>query len=154
MKSPKEKIRFNRSGVAKDIERLKKVAEVEFGPRAKRRDFYQYLGEVYRWVMVWKNAKKAGRLRTRLAEAMGQGDPRSNADAFHLVIAATCPKSKRTVSKFAIALSNAATAGVPPSRFETFLEEIGGPTTICTRGSSFHILHRIREAKKMRRPKR
>ncbi len=154
MKSPKETIRFNAKNVVETLDRLKTLAELKFGASAGRRDFYEYLGEVYRWVMAWNAANRTNRLRDHVATKMGREGPRSNADAFHLVIEATCPKPKQAISKFAIALSNAEKICVQPKRFETFLAEIGGPTTIYTRKSIFAITRRVREAKEEKKKAR
>src|SRR5712675_3471936 len=146
MKSPKETIRFNAKNVTDTLDRLRKLAEEKFGASAGRRDFYEYLGEVYRWVMAWKAANRTKRLRDLVAKTMDREAPRSNADEFHLVIAATCPKSKKTISKFAIALSNAEAVSAPTEGFEAFLERIGGPTTIHTRSSAILLNRTIRQA--------
>lgn len=150
MKSSKAAIRFTAKTVKTKIEQLKKLADEKFGPKAGRRDFYNYLGEVYRFVITWKKANRNNVLRRLVAELQGLDEPRSNADAFLVVIEATCPKQRKTNSKFAIALWNAEQIGISPQEVESFLEEIGGPTTICTRASKKKIAERILEARKSR----
>lgn len=147
-KSSKET--FNANGVARAIERLKKRAEVSFGARAGRRDFYSYLADVYGFVLAWNQTNRSNRLRSHLAALMDREGPRANADAFHLALEATCPKSKKTISKFAIALSNAEALHVAPEKFERFLERIGGPTTICIRAAPITLSKIVREAKAAR----
>jgi hypothetical protein len=136
--------------VAAALNRLKKLANVKFGPSAKRNDFYEYLAEVYRWALIWEEADKIDKLRSYVATELGRENPRENADVFYLVIQATCPKSTKMNSKYAIALANAQLAGVPGEGFETFLEEIGGPTTLCTR-EGLSVFAKIRKAKESRR---
>ncbi len=150
MKSSKATIRFNAKAVKTKVEQLKQLADVKFGPRAGRRDFYDYLDEVYRFVLAWKGTNRNNRLRDHIAELQGLDEPRSNADAFLMVIEATCPRQRKTNSKFAIALWNAEQAGISPQEIASFLEEIGGPTTISTRASKKKIAERILEAKKLR----
>jgi hypothetical protein len=103
--------------------------------------------------MAWKAANRTNRLRTHVAHSMDLKAPRSNADEFYLVLQATCPKSKKTISKFAIALSNAEAVGAPTEGFEAFLKRIGGPTTIHTRAAAMTLSRTIRQAKKARRGK-
>jgi hypothetical protein len=150
MKSPKETIRFDADNVSETLERLTRLAAQKFGPAAGRRDFYEYLAGVYRWVLAWKKAGKLETLRKLVAKQMELETLRANADAFHLVISATCPRPKGTKSKFAIALANAARVNVQAEGFDTFLEEIGGPTTLCTHVSTLTIKALIRKAKKSR----
>lgn len=151
MKSPKETIRFDADAVTEALERLKRLADRTFGPTAERRDFYEYLAGVYRWVRAWKKAGRLETLRKLVAKHMELETLRTNADAFHLVISATCPRPKGTKSKFAIALSNASRVNVPADGFQEFLEEIGGPTTLCVRLSTLAINGVIREARKSHR---
>jgi hypothetical protein len=150
MKSPQETIRFTEEGIADTLARLKRLADEKFGPKAGRRDFYAYLAEVYRWVVAWKKAGKLEKLRKLVAKQAGLETLRANADAFHLVISETCPRPKTTKSKFAIALLNAARVNIPSDGFQMFLEDIGGPTTLCIRLSTLGIKANIREAKKSR----
>lgn len=152
-KSTQETMKFNRQNVIDNVARLTSLANAKFGPEAGRSDFYEYLGEVYRWVMRWKAAKKVQLLRTCLAKLIDEDavEPRANARAFHMVIDATCPKKKGPKSKFAIALWNAEQAEVLPRELGSFLREIGGPTTICTRMSKKLVKKKINEAKGARK---
>lgn len=147
MKSPQDTIRFTEEDVAETLKRLRKLADQKFGPAAGRRDFYAYLAAVYRWVIAWKNGSKLEKLRKLVAKQAGLEALRANADVFHLVIAETCSRPKTTKSKFAIALSNAAKVNVPAEGFQMFLEDIGGPTTLCIRLSTLGIRAVIREAR-------
>lgn len=149
-KSTKETARFNGKAVRENIDRLKEIADIEFGPKSGRRDFYNYLSEVYRFVRTWRKANRDNRLRSHVAELQGLNGPRPNADAFHMVIDATCPKKKGSKSKFAIALWNADQMGVSPQKLVSFLEDISGPTTICTRVSKKKLVKIIGAAKKRR----
>lgn len=151
MKSPQKTIRFTEDGVVETLARLKRLADEKFGPKAGRRDFYDYLAEVYRWVVAWRKAGKRNLLRKLVAKQAGLETLRANADAFHMVIAETCPRPKTTISKYAIALSNAARVNIPTDGFQIFLEDIGGPTTLCVRLSSLGVKADIRRAKKSRR---
>lgn len=152
-KSTQETMKFNRQNVIDNVARLKSLANAKFDPKAGRLDFYEYLGEVYRWVMGWKAAKKVQLLRTSLAKLIDEDaeEPRVNARAFHMVIDLTCPRKKGPKSKFAIALWNAQQAGVLPHELVSFLREIGGPTTIYTRLSKKLVEKQIREAKNARK---
>ena len=152
MKSPKATIDFSEKGVVEDLDRLKKLARTKFAANAKRSDFYKYLGEVYRWVLAWGRSKKLDELRSHVAKQLGHDVPRTNADAFYLVVQATSPKPIQTNSKYAIALANADLLNISGRGFEEFLAEIGGPTTICTR-DGLSTVGKIQKAKKVRRRK-
>lgn len=157
MKSAKkftqETMKFNRQNVIDNIARLKSLANVKFDPKAGRLEFYEYLSEVYSWVMGWKAANKVQLLRTHLAKMIDEDaeKPRVNARAFHMVIDLTCPRKKGPKSKFAIALWNAQRVEILPHKLVSFLREIGGPTTIYTRASKRLVEQQISEAKKARK---
>jgi len=149
MKSPKETIRFNRKDVPKDIDRLKALARRKFDPSAGRYGFYDYLAEVYRYVLAHK-AKDRQLLRNSLKEIRGLETPRSSTDAFYLAISLTCPKPKRSRSKYAIALSNAEEVEIPPEQLVPILRSIGGPSALGIRLPDVKIRHTIRRQHKIR----
>jgi len=153
MLSSQETISFNRKNVTKNLDRLKRLADVSFQPVATDRcNLYVYLREVYSYVLAWNKASRREQLRNHLAVIKGLEKPRPNVDGFHMVISETCPRSKKTISKLAIALSNAAKAKIPVANFEVFLTEIGGPTQLCVRRSKVRIHRTIETARKLRQP--
>lgn len=148
MKSLKETNQFSETAVLKKIESLKTLASVKFGAAAGRRDFYDYLAAVYEWVRLWQDAEKNNRLRKLVAKFLQLETLRLNADAFHLVVTATCPKNKTATSKYAIALNNAARAKVPPGDLVAFFSANGGPAKLCTHRPDWVMRNIYRRFKK------
>jgi hypothetical protein len=146
MKSSQET--FDLAAVSSNLDKLKNQALAAFGPTAGRLEFYDYLSAAYKWVMIWKKANRIGRLRKLVAQHQELETLRLNADVFNLVIAATSPRSKKTNSKFAIALANAQKANVPPRDLQPFLAGIGGPTALSTHLPAWIVKNKYRKFKK------
>ena len=120
-----------------EIERLRKLEEKVFGPRHGKYDFYDYLEEVFRLYLKWKEIKKT-QARAKQLSSWYKFKLRKNTHLTRAIIDASSKKDVGDKSEWTRALKYAERnrSQVEKVGLRKFLESNGGPAGCADKGAT------------------